>query len=80
MVLLREDATAVALPEAALQIREDMEIVMVRARYGGKTEKVDAANRGGIFSTRLEDVIAAIKKAQQRAAGPSRRHRLVSKW
>ncbi len=63
MVLFREDATAVALPEAALQIREDMEIVMVRLD-GGKTGKLTQQIEEDILDA-LEDVIAALKKAQR---------------
>ena len=63
MVLFREDATAVALPEAARQIREDMEAVMLRLDTGA-TGKLTQQIEQDIIDA-LEDILAAIKKAQQ---------------
>ncbi len=63
MVLLREDGTSVALPEAVAQLREDMESVMVRLD-NAKTGPITQGIERDILET-LQEIIAALEKAQQ---------------
>ena len=63
LVLLREDGTAVALPEAVRQIREDMEMVAERltdAKVGKLTQGVETD-----IIAALEEIIAALEKARK---------------
>jgi len=63
MVLLREDGTSVALPEALAQLREDMESVMVRLNEA-KTGQITQGIEQDIIEA-LQEIIAALEKAQQ---------------
>jgi hypothetical protein len=63
MVLLREDGTSVALPEALAQLREDMESVMVRLDEA-KTGQITQGIERDIIEA-LQEIIAALEKAQQ---------------
>ncbi len=63
LILFRNEGSAVALPEASLQLREDMEMVMVR---------LDQAETGSITQQLMEDIIesleeilAAIERSQE---------------
>ena len=63
LVLFRNEGSAVALPEASLQLREDMEMVMVR---------LDRAETGMLTQQLMEDIIesleeilAAIERSQE---------------
>ena len=63
LVLFRNEGSAVALPEASLQLREDMELVMVRldrADTGPLTQQI----MEDIIES-LEEIIGAIEKSQQ---------------
>jgi len=63
LVLFRNEGSAVALPEAALQLREDMELVMVRldrAETGTLTQQI----MEDILES-LEEIIGAIEQSQQ---------------
>ena len=63
MVLLREDGTSVALPEAAMQLREDMEMVAERltdAKVGKLTQDVESD-----IIEALKEIIAALEKARK---------------
>lgn len=63
LTLLSEEGSAVAMPEAVMQMRDDMEQVVVRLG----SAKVDELTQGleeDIIAA-LEEMIAAIKKAQQ---------------
>jgi len=63
MVLLREDGTSVALPEAVSQIREDMEMVAERltdAKVGKLTQDVETD-----IIEALQEVIGALEKARK---------------
>ncbi|MBC21283.1 MAG: hypothetical protein CMJ74_13640 [Planctomycetaceae bacterium] len=53
LVLFRNDGSAVALPEASMQLREDMELVMVR---------LDRADTGPLTQQIMEDIIEAIEE------------------
>ena len=53
LVLFRNDGSAVALPEASMQLREDMELVMVR---------LDRADTGLITQQIMEDVIESLEE------------------
>jgi len=63
MVLLQEDGTSVAFPEAVEQLREDMETVMVRLDEG-KTSTITQGIEQDIIEA-LEEIVAALEKAQQ---------------
>ena len=63
LILFRNEGSAVALPEASLQLREDMEMVMVR---------LDQAETGSLTQQLMEDIIesleeilAAIERSQE---------------
>jgi hypothetical protein len=63
LTLLREDGSAVAMPEAVRQIRDDMQTVAARlAEF-----KVDALTQGleEDIIAGLEDILAALEKAKQ---------------
>ena len=63
LVLFRNEGSAVALPEASLQLREDMELVMVRldrAETGTLTQQI----MKDILES-LEEIIGAIEQSQQ---------------
>ena len=63
LVLFRNEGSAVALPEASLQLREDMELVMVRldrTDTGPLTQQI----MEDIIES-LEEIIGAIEKSQQ---------------
>jgi hypothetical protein len=73
MTLLREDGTAVALPEALRQVRADMQQVvelLAKDSVGGLTQGVEQD-----ILTALEEMIAALQKAMrdrdQKAPPPS---------
>ena len=61
LLLLREDGTAVALPEAVSQMRQDIQQV-VRRLSEAKVEKITQGIEEDIIKA-LEEIIAAIKKA-----------------
>ena len=63
LVLFKNEGSAVALPEASLQLREDMELVMVRldrADTGTLTQQI----MEDILES-LEEIIGAIEQSQQ---------------
>lgn len=63
MVLLREDGTAVALPEAVMQLREDMEMVAERltdAKVGKLTQDVESD-----IIEALQEIVEALAKARK---------------
>ncbi|REJ66704.1 MAG: hypothetical protein DWQ31_13855 [Planctomycetota bacterium] len=63
MVLLREDGTSVALPEAVIQLREDMQMVSERladAKVGKLTQDVESD-----ILEALDEIIAALEKARK---------------
>ena len=73
LLVLREDGSAVAIPEAAEQMREDMQQVVQRlaqAKVGKVTQNIEE----DIIAS-LQEVVAALKKAQkdQEKKGKSRR-------
>ena len=53
LVLFRNEGSAVALPEASLQLREDMELVMVR---------LDRAETGTLTQQIIEDILESLKE------------------
>lgn len=63
LLLLREDGTAVAFPEALLQIREDMQQVVHRLAQA-KVGKITQGIEEDIIAA-LEEMIEALKKAQK---------------
>ncbi len=63
LVLLREDGTAVAFPEAVEQMREDMQQV-VRRLAMAKVGRITQAVEEDIIAA-LEEMIEALKKAQE---------------
>lgn len=63
LVLLREDGSAVALPEAVAQAREDMQQVVTLLGRTEIGELTQAIQRDII--TALEEIIEAVKQAQQ---------------
>ena len=52
-MLFRNEGSAVALPEAALQLREDMETVMVR---------LDRAETGSITQQLMQDILESLEE------------------
>jgi hypothetical protein len=63
--LLREEGSAIAMPEALTQVRDDM--VQIENRLGqGKTEVLTQAIETDVIKE-LEEIIDAFKKAKQRA-------------
>jgi hypothetical protein len=63
LLLLREDGTSVAFPEAVEQMQEDMQQVVVRlgqAKVGSITQEIEKD-----IIAQLEEMIEALKKAQQ---------------
>ena len=63
LLLLREDGTAVAFPEAVEQMREDMQQVvyrLARAKVGQITQAIEED-----IIAALEEMIEALKKAQE---------------
>jgi hypothetical protein len=62
-LLLREDGSAVAFPEAIEQMRDDMQQVITRLAQT-KVEKITQSIEEDIISA-LKDMIAALKKAQK---------------
>lgn len=63
LVLLHEEGTAVALPEAVEQMREDIQQTVLRLAQV-KTDEITLALEQDIVAA-LEEMIAALKKAQQ---------------
>lgn len=63
LLLLREDGTAVAFPEAVQQVREDMQQVELRLAQT-KVGKITQAIEEDIIAA-LEEMIEALKKAQK---------------
>ncbi|MBX3412086.1 MAG: hypothetical protein KF708_05155 [Pirellulales bacterium] len=61
--LLTEEGSAVAMPEAVMQMRDDMEQVVVRLG-GAKVDELTQGIEEDIIAA-LEEMLAAIKKAQQ---------------
>lgn len=64
LLLLRDDGTAVAFPEAATQMRQDMQQVATRLAEA-KTGKVTQSIEEEIIAS-LEEMIDALKKAQKK--------------
>lgn len=67
IVLLKEEGTAVAFPEAAEQMRDDMQQVvhrLERANVGSVTQGIELE-----IIKALEEMIAALQKAQREAKG-----------
>lgn len=62
-LLLREDGSAVAFPEAVEQMRDDMQQVVSRLAQA-KVEKITQSIEEDIIAA-LKDMIAALKKAQK---------------
>ena len=65
LTLLKEEGSSVAFPEAAQQMRDDMQIVSRRIaeeKVGSFTQAVEAD-----IITALEEMIAALQKAQKEA-------------
>ena len=65
LTLLKEEGSSVAFPEAAQQMRDDMQIVSRRIseeKVGSLTQAVEAD-----IITALEEMIAALQKAQKEA-------------
>jgi hypothetical protein len=65
LLLLREDGTAVAFPEAVQQMREDMQQVELRLAQT-KVGKITQGIEEDIIAA-LEEMIEALKKAQEEA-------------
>lgn len=63
LTLLTEEGSAVAMPEAVMQMRDDMEQVVVRLG-GAKVDELTQGIEEDIIAA-LEEMLAAIKKAQQ---------------
>ncbi len=63
LTLLREEGSAVAMTEAVIQVREDMEQVVVRLAQS-KVDEVTQRIEEDII-TALEEIIAALQKAQR---------------
>jgi len=63
LTLLSEEGSAVAMPEAVMQMRDDMEQVVIRLG-GAKVDELTQGLEEDIIAA-LEEMIAAIKKAQQ---------------
>jgi hypothetical protein len=63
LLLLREDGTAVAFPEAVQQVREDMQQVELRLAQT-KVDKITQGIEEDIIAA-LEEMIEALKKAQK---------------
>jgi hypothetical protein len=66
--LLKEDGTSSAVPEAVVQIRDDMQMVAIRLQQS----KVDTITQGveEDLIAALEEMIAALQKAQQEHEQP----------
>ncbi len=68
--LLREEGSAVAMPEALTQVRDDM--VQIENRLGqGKTEVLTQAIETDVIKE-LEEIIDAFKKAKEKAENPKK--------
>jgi hypothetical protein len=68
LALLREEGSAVALPEAVQQVREDMQQVVYRLARGMVENSKEGISTQGIerdIITALQEIIDALKKAQQ---------------
>jgi hypothetical protein len=63
LALLRDDGTAVAFPEAVSQMREDMELVVVRLARADVAELTQGVEEDIISA--LEEMIEALQKAQE---------------